>query len=102
MWHQWLYRNFAKLREYFLCAKKTKITSFNNSSPPHPNERRHCAAVLILTGIFDLVLTKNDNYKDNDISVHTSKLYRLFILSKRVSAALNSSAHYSRIMLDGC
>ncbi len=34
MWHQWLNFNFAKLREYFLCAKKTKImTLFNNSSP---------------------------------------------------------------------
>ncbi len=25
MWHQWFNRNFRKLREYFLCAKKTKI-----------------------------------------------------------------------------
>ncbi len=30
------HRNFTKLREYFLYAKKTKITTlFNNSSPPH-------------------------------------------------------------------
>ncbi len=36
------------------------------------------------------VHTKNDNYKDNDISVHTSERYRLFILSARSSAALNS------------
>ncbi len=38
MWHQWFNRNFTKLREYFFCAKKTKITTlFNNSSPPcHP------------------------------------------------------------------
>ncbi len=42
MGHQWFNHNFAKLREYFLCAKKTKITLFKNSSP-HPNERRHCA-----------------------------------------------------------
>ncbi len=34
MWHQWFNRNFTKLREYFLCAKKTKImTLFNNYSP---------------------------------------------------------------------
>ncbi len=27
--------NFTKLHDYFLCAKKTKITTlFNNSSPP--------------------------------------------------------------------
>ncbi len=31
MWHQWFNRNFMKLWEYFLCAKKTKITTlFNN------------------------------------------------------------------------
>ncbi len=38
MWHQWFNRNFMKLREYFLCTKKTKITTlFNNLSPPrHP------------------------------------------------------------------
>ncbi len=37
MWHQGFNRNFTKLREYVLCAKKTKITTlFNNSSPPHP------------------------------------------------------------------
>ncbi len=34
MWHQWFNHNFTKLRDYFLCAKKTKImTLFNNSSP---------------------------------------------------------------------
>ncbi len=27
--------------------------------------------------------TKDDNYKDNDLSVHTSERYRLFILSAR-------------------
>ncbi len=41
--------------------------------------------------------TKNDNYKDNIISVHTSGQYRLFILSSCSSAALNSRARYSRI-----
>ncbi len=31
MWNQWFNRNFMKLREYFLCTKKTKImTLFNN------------------------------------------------------------------------
>ncbi len=31
MWHQWFRFNFIKLQEYFLCAKKTKITnSINN------------------------------------------------------------------------
>ncbi len=35
MWHQGINSNFTKLREYLLCAKKTKITTlFNNSSPP--------------------------------------------------------------------
>ncbi len=36
MWHQWFNRNFVKLREYFLCAKKTKITTiqqFVSASP---------------------------------------------------------------------
>ncbi len=28
MWHHWFNRNFAKLREYFMCAKKTIITQF--------------------------------------------------------------------------
>ncbi len=47
------------------------------------------------------VHTKNDNYKDKDISVHTSEQYRLFILSTaRSSAALNSQAHYSRMDSD--
>ncbi len=50
------------------------------------------------------VHTKNDNYKDNykdnDISVHTSEQYRLFILSVCSSAALNSQAHNSRIDSD--
>ncbi len=27
MWHQWLNFNLAKLREYFLCAKKTKTNT---------------------------------------------------------------------------
>ncbi len=27
MWHQWFNRNFMKLREYFLCTKKTKLTT---------------------------------------------------------------------------
>ncbi len=30
MWHQWFNCNFTKLREYFLCAKKTKITTLFN------------------------------------------------------------------------
>ncbi len=31
MWHQWFNCTFMKLREYFLCTKKTKImTSFKN------------------------------------------------------------------------
>ncbi len=46
------------------------------------------------------VHTKNVNYKDNDISVHTSERYLLFILSTRASAALNSRAHYSRMDSD--
>ncbi len=53
---------------------------------------------------FNLVLspvqTKDDNYKDNYISVHTSGRYRLFIISSHSSAALNSRAHYSRIDSD--
>ncbi len=46
------------------------------------------------------VHTKNDNYKDKDISVHTSERYRLFILSAHSSAALNSRARYSRMDSD--
>ncbi len=35
MWHQRFNCNFTKLREYFLCTKKTKITIlFNNYFPP--------------------------------------------------------------------
>ncbi len=30
MWHQWFNHNFVKLQEYFLCAKKKKITLFNH------------------------------------------------------------------------
>ncbi len=41
-----------------------------------------------------------DNYNDNYICVHTSERYRLFILSARASAALNSWARYSRMDSD--
>ncbi len=41
-----------------------------------------------------------DNYNDNYICVHTNERYRLFILSARASAALNSRAHYSRMDSD--
>ncbi len=41
-----------------------------------------------------------DNYNDNYICVHTSERYRLFILSARASAALNSRARYSRMDSD--
>ncbi len=37
--------------------------------------------------------TKNDNYKDNYISILTSERHRLFILSACASAALNYRAH---------
>ncbi len=30
MWHQWFNHKFMKLREYFLCAKKTQITTLFN------------------------------------------------------------------------
>ncbi len=30
MWHQWFNRNVMKLQEYFLCAKKIKITTLFN------------------------------------------------------------------------
>ena len=46
------------------------------------------------------VHTKNDDYKDNDISVHTSERYLLFILSARSSGALNSRARYNRMDSD--
>ncbi len=32
MWHQWFYRSFMKLREDFLCAKKTKITTYKKKT----------------------------------------------------------------------
>ncbi len=42
MCHKWFSHNFTKLGVYFLCAKKTKIsTLINNSSPP-----RHLGAIL--------------------------------------------------------
>ncbi len=46
------------------------------------------------------VHTKNENYKDNDISIPTGERYRLFILSARASVALNSQAPYSRMNSD--
>ncbi len=56
------------------------------------------SAILYL--VLSPVQTKDDNYKYNYISVHTSGRYRLFILSARSSAALNSQAHDSRIDSD--
>ncbi len=43
-----------------------------------------------------------DNYKDNDISVHTSKQYRLFILSAHASAALNFKLLIAGLILIRC
>ncbi len=41
--HQWFNRNFTKLREYFLCAKKTKImTLFNDFFSPRTVHRHAC------------------------------------------------------------
>ncbi len=59
-------------------------------------------AALFVTYLWLLspVHTKHDNDKDNYICVHTSERYRLFILSARASAALNSRAHYSRMDSD--
>ncbi len=48
------------------------------------------AVGLLCSGWF-LVLsvhTKNDNYKDNDISIHTSRRYHLYILSAHTSVSL--------------
>ncbi len=61
-------------------------------------------SMSIIVNRFELYLspihTKNNNYdsnyKDTDISVHTSGRYRLFILSARSSAALNSPACFGR------
>ncbi len=44
--------------------------------------------------------TKNDNYKDKDISIHTSGRYCLFIVRAHLSAALNSRARYSKMDSD--
>ncbi len=59
---------------------------------------------LIELWVLSPVHTKHDNdkdnYNDNYICVHTSERYRLFILSARASAALNSRAHYSRMDSD--
>ncbi len=60
----------------------------------------HKNAYNINVTVLSPVHTKNDNYKDNNISVHTSERYHLFILSARASAALNSRARYSRIDSD--
>ncbi len=35
MWHQWFNRNVMKLREYFLCAKKTKIITLKSLMSIH-------------------------------------------------------------------
>ncbi len=57
-----------------------------------------------LKHLLNPVPTKNnnytDNYKDYDISVHTSERYRLFVLSAHASAALNSRARDSRMDSD--
>ncbi len=45
MWHQWFNCNFTKLREYFLCAKKTKSNDFIQHLLlliPSAALRRHC------------------------------------------------------------
>ncbi len=48
-----------KLREYFLCRKKAKITLFNNSSPPdhvflyYREYHEACAFIPLHTGTLD-------------------------------------------------
>ncbi len=54
--------------------------------------------MLLIVWEVSHVYTKNN--KDKDISVHTSGRYRLFILSARLSAALNSRARYGRMDSD--
>ncbi len=59
----------------------------------------HKNAYNINVTVLSPVHTKNDNYKDNNISVHTTE--RSSVYSKaRASAALNSRARYSRIDSD--
>ncbi len=66
MWHQGFNRNFTKLRDYFLCAKKTKIMSlFNNyislhtksilvASWCHMDYFTHLLATFLYLGILQL------------------------------------------------
>ncbi len=49
------------------------------------------------------VHTKDDNYKHNykdNISIHSSERYHLFVLSAPLSATLKTWAHYSRMDSD--
>ncbi len=71
---------------YFLMFK-------NNETLKIPNNR-------LLSPVHTKYDNYKDNYKDNDISVHTSELYHLFILSTPASSALNSPAPYSRMDSD--
>ncbi len=59
-----------------------------------------CANAKDLSPVHTKHDNDKDNYNDNYICVHTSERYRLFILSARASAALNSRAHYSRMDSD--
>ncbi len=58
------------------------------------------ASVVLLSPVHTKHDNDNDDYNDNYICVHTSERYRLFILSARASAALNSPAHYNRMDSD--
>ncbi len=55
---QWFNLNFTKLREYFLCAKKTEITSlFNNFfSPELPSSTIESPTTILIC-----VLKMNEN-----------------------------------------
>ncbi len=72
MWHQGFNRNFTKLQDYFLCAKKTKITTlFNNSSPLH-----HPGAILRMQLMYVDTLFKL--WSECKQCIHVNTLQTLF------------------------
>ncbi len=90
-------QNGLKMVDQVIWSKK--MSNGVRRTPVSAEQVHHTEDESVLWGLKPLH-TKHDNYNDNYICVHTSEQYRLFILSARTSAALNSGAHYSRMDSD--
>ncbi len=110
MWPQWFNRNFTKLREYFLCAKKTKITTlfnyfFSFMSVLYTRSWQYhnaCVCILLLVNNAQRmrVLHQQNHTNESRMAAVTNRKRRnwwiklLFLFSLHTKGILVTSYHY--------